>query len=132
MTGTPIPPDGDLVVRAICAPDTWLSLVSELLFQATPFTFWDNLATLEDVEDARKIAADIVGSFNSEDCSCEDGNCPGGNYYAFDFEQSEGGWSVPSGGYSVYDSGTGWKSEEVEIGGQTYAKLDTSSEEFPA
>lgn len=131
MTGCPIPDSGDPVVVPVCMPDGWQSLISNLLTFPTALEFWDNLTTLEDREVAQRTACDIVGTFNSEECVC-DGDCPSGNYYAFDFEQSDGGWAVPSGGYGEYVSSTGWRSEEVEIGGQTYQKLQITIEDFPA
>lgn len=131
MSGCPIPGSGDPVIVPLCMPDGWQSLVSELLTFPTRFDFWDNLATLEDVEDARKTACGIVGTFNSSECECEP-SCPSGNYYAFDFESSDGGWYVPSGGYGEYVGSTGWRTEVVTLGDGEHAKLNIRIDDFDA
>lgn len=129
--GTPIPEAGTDIRRALCFPDTWAGLISEQLKSSTALEFWDDLATLADREGAQKIAENILGTFLSSECECED-PCPSGNYYAFDFEQSDGGWSVPSGGHGEYVSGAGWRSVEVEVAGQVYNKLDIAIADFDA
>lgn len=129
MTGCPIPDSGDPVVVPLCLPDGWQSLISELLTFPTRFEFWDNLATLEDVEVAQRTACDIVGTFNSAECACEP-ECPSGNYYSFDFESSDGGWYVPTGGYGEYVSSTGWRTEVVTLGDGEHAKLNIAIDDF--
>lgn len=131
MTGTPIPAEGTATVSPLCYPDTWAGLISELLTPPLTEAYWDNTADDVDIQAARKIAATILGTFLSEECECE-GECPSGNYYAFDFEQSEGGWSVPSGGYGEYVSSTGWRTEVVDLGDGRHSKLDITIGDFPA
>lgn len=131
MSGCPIPDSGDPVSVPICLPDGWQSLISELLMFPTALEFWDNLATLEDRTAASKTAHAIVHDFQSEDCTCEP-ECPSGNYYAFDFESSDGGWYVPDGGYGEYVSSVGWRTEVVALGDGDHAKLNIIIDDFSA
>lgn len=113
MAGCPLPSAGDDTIRAICLPDTWLGLVSNLLTLPTELSFWDDSATLEDREAVQQIAATIVGTFQSEDCQC---GMPPGDYTQgyWDFTQSDGGWSPLGSNYGTYDDGA-WHADIVQI-----------------
>lgn len=113
--GCPIPAAGDVVTRAICLPDTWLGLVSELLIPPTQLSFWDDSTSLEDREVAQRQAESIVGKFLSSECVCglyEPGTL---HQVTTDFTIEQGDWILDKGTLEaegafreVFDLGAGF------------------------
>lgn len=111
--GCPIPEAGSDVQIALCLPDTWIGLVSQLLHAPTQESFWDRFETLTNIEAACKEAANIVGVFHSDECLC---NPDGGDDTTdtWDFTASYGGWEAVDTGYgSYYDDA--WHADIVQI-----------------
>jgi len=122
MTGCPIPDEGTEVKRALCLPDTWLGLVSHLLTAPTDLSFWDDVTSLEDREVAQRVASEIVGTFQSDECVCADyENGPSTfTQTVWDFSIADY-FSVHAGGHGSYNSGGGyWESEKYQDGLTSY------------
>lgn len=113
-----------MVMRALCLPDTWLGLISELLIPPTQLAFWDDSTSLEDREVAQRIAEDIVGTYQHE-CECPPYENPDSEYTedVWDFADQDHDFEVTPGSHGVYQYGH-WESEKYEGGdGYWYSEL---------
>lgn len=112
MAGCPIPAEGADIILAICLPDTWAGMISNLLVPPTELPFWDDSASLSDREAAQRQAATIVGQFHSDECACAD-NCdpypPSNHEQVFDFTADPYGW-VPNPDLCQQTDGVGMES----------------------
>jgi len=116
MSGCPIPAEGEDIQLAICLPDTWAGLVSNLLVPPTELSFWDNLATLEDREVAQRQAHKMLGLFQSDECICaEYENGPSTfTQTVWDFGTADY-FDVHAEGHGNYNSGGGyWESVKYQ------------------
>lgn len=114
LRGCPIPDTGTPVVHALCFPDTWAGLLSELFLPPTDPDFWELAASDADKDAATQVAHQIVHDFLSVDCVC--GSCPPlGAFHedVFDFRNDPYGWFVTDPVTMQWSSGVGFEALPV-------------------